>query len=174
MLLASVSAGRPVLVVAGQPNGRSGQVRLSVANGPASNGGESRFAARLAHMAHSRQTLIPLVAGLAAVVTLYNVDLKWPNDLLRRRRQGRRHPCRGDASPGSRSECGLNLWWPDPPSDRTALWPDDPGPEAYTVVGAGVGQAIFDELALGAEAWSYDRVLRRLLDSGPRGHLGRW
>ncbi len=73
---------------------------------------------------------VPLVAGLAArsaikeVVGL-DVSLKWPNDLVTG--DGKIGGVLSESS-GDRMTVGLgvNLWWPDPPSEIAALGIEDP------------------------------------------------
>jgi len=71
-----------------------------------------------------------LMAGVAVVSVLEQVELKWPNDVMA-----------GAAKVGGilveRSQevvigLGLNLWWPDPPEGVGALLDADPGPGEHS------------------------------------------
>ena len=78
--------------------------------------------------------LIPLLGGMAARHAIRNelgstIDLKWPNDLM----------VAGTKIGGILVEapdgvivagCGINLWWPDPPSGMGAIVQRDPGADA--------------------------------------------
>lgn len=148
-----VSEGRPVLVIAASQTAGRGRSGSAWETAPRALAASLHLQLEEHTWPSARQTLVPLVTGVA-VATLYDLDLKWPNDLLRGEVKLGGILVEASAS-GTTIGVGINLWWPDPPGDRIALWPDDPGPEAYTVVGAAVGQAIFEELAQGAEAWPY-------------------
>ena len=97
-----------------------------------------------------------LSVGLAvrsAVAAVAGVDLalKWPNDLEY-----------GDAKVGGvlveRDHekvvvgCGLNIWWPEPPSGVAALFTSDPGPD----VGAWISEGWADALFSSTGEWSRD------------------
>ncbi len=78
---------------------------------------------------------IPLLAGVAVTRVLDDVDLKWPNDVLKDGlKVGGILVERG----GDRvvAGLGLNLWWPDPPRGVGALYGDDPGPDVHARLGA--------------------------------------
>ncbi len=108
--------------------------------------------------------VIPLVAGLAAAEVL-DVDLKWPNDLMRgdEKLGGLLVEAAGDLVVVG---CGVNLWWPRPPAGRAGVYETDPGPEAA----AGFARAWvegFDEmLARGPERWPREAYLRRCTTVG--------
>lgn len=93
--------------------------------------------------------LLPLVAGVAAGRVL-DCGLKWPNDLMVD--AGKVGGILVEAGDGPAViGMGVNLWWPDAPMGRAALWDEEP-PD-------GEGERV-------ATAWA-DRVLD-LLDAGPR------
>ena len=78
---------------------------------------------------------LSLVAAVAVLRTVENVDLKWPNDL-----NVDGHKVGGILVERSAGVAviglGLNLWWPDAPPGMTALLASDPGPEHHIEVGA--------------------------------------
>jgi len=106
-----------------------------------------------------RQTLLPLAAGVA-VARLLGLELKWPNDLLLARRK-----VGGILVEATGAElvigAGLNLWWPEAPADRSALWEDDPGPQAHVAAGMEIGAAIWAEVERGAERWDFEEYQAR-------------
>jgi BirA family biotin operon repressor/biotin-[acetyl-CoA-carboxylase] ligase len=108
--------------------------------------------------------LIPLAVGIG-VGRLFDLVLKWPNDLLVDERK-----VGGILVEASGSTVtigvGLNLWWPGAPADRTALSTEDPGPAAYVSVGSAVGEAISNELERGPDGWGYDEYLERCMTVG--------
>jgi|GEM_PF-506455 len=72
---------------------------------------------------------------------------------------------------------GLNLWWPDSPSDRIGLFPEDPGPLAYVAIGSEMAEGVWAELAKGPELWSYDDYCDTCITLGRKitwgdGHSG--
>ncbi|HEX9846936.1 MAG TPA: hypothetical protein VGB33_00820 [Acidimicrobiia bacterium] len=97
---------------------------------------------------------LSLMAGLAATLATEGTTLKWPNDVLR-----------GDAKTGGilveRSDdvtvvgLGLNLWWPEPPPDATALFGDDPGEDTYVEIGALWGAEL--NRLIDSDGWPIDR-----------------
>lgn len=141
--------GRPVLVTAAEQTagrGRGGSTWLSA---PRS------IAVSLAFRpgwAPSDLTIVPLIGGLAATEAMEDVELKWPNDVIRH----------GAKVAGLLAELfdgivvigmGVNLWWPDAPSGTAALFDEDPG--------EGEGRRL-------AERWA--DALTTLVDDGP----GSW
>lgn len=113
-----------------------------------------------------RWTLIPLATGVA-VARLLSLNLKWPNDLL--------GASSGEKVGGILVEAtrdtttigiGINLWWPDPPPERAGLLTDDPGPDSHRHYGEIVGEAVWTELAGGADRWSYDDYCAACLTLG--------
>ncbi|MGI8518457.1 MAG: biotin--[acetyl-CoA-carboxylase] ligase [Acidimicrobiia bacterium] len=72
---------------------------------------------------------------------------------------------------------GLNLWWLDPPADRIGLFPEDPGPSAYTAIASELAESVWAELAKGPERWSYDEYCNSCATLGRKitwgdGHSG--
>ena len=93
-----------------------------------------------------------MIGGLAATEAMEDVELKWPNDVIRH----------GEKVAGLLAELfdgivvigmGVNLWWPDAPSGTAALFDEDPG--------EGEGRRL-------AERWA--DALTTLVDDGP----GSW
>jgi BirA family biotin operon repressor/biotin-[acetyl-CoA-carboxylase] ligase len=80
----------------------------------------------------SEQTLVPLIAGLAARRavgnhTRVNPRLKWPNDLVTD--AGKVGGLLVEATDGIiLVGCGVNLWWPQPPPGFGGVLTEDPGP----------------------------------------------
>ncbi|MGH8958453.1 MAG: biotin--[acetyl-CoA-carboxylase] ligase, partial [Acidimicrobiia bacterium] len=91
-----------------------------------------------------------LVAGLAAASVLgAEIGLKWPNDLLLAdRKVGGILVEVTDRTVAV--GCGVNLWWPEPPAERAALFTADPGPGAVVGLGVATAEELFRRLA-GAE-----------------------
>jgi len=129
------SAGTPVLVVAERQSAGRGRIGRDWQTAPRA------IAASFA--LHSPwppadQTLIPLMAGLAArdaigEQTGVSPRLKWPNDLVAA--PGKVGGLLVEASAGIVVVgCGINLWWPQPPPGFGGLLADDPGPEASVAV----------------------------------------
>jgi BirA family biotin operon repressor/biotin-[acetyl-CoA-carboxylase] ligase len=95
----------------------------------------------------------PLAVGLAvrnAVATVAGADiqLKWPNDL---EFDGAKI---GGILVERSSErtvvgCGLNLWWPEPPSGVGSIFTSDPGPE----VGVWISEGWADEVFSNGAVW---------------------
>jgi BirA family biotin operon repressor/biotin-[acetyl-CoA-carboxylase] ligase len=94
-----------------------------------------------------------LMAGVAAVRATEGTELKWPNDVVA-----------GDLKVGGilveRSGetvvigLGLNLWWPEPPSEMTGLYDQDPGEARHAEVGALWGAELMR--LIDAEGWPID------------------
>lgn len=124
-----------------------------------------------------RWSLLPLAVGVA-VARLHDLDLKWPNDLLR---DGKKVGgiLVETSGPTATIGTGLNLWWPKAPEDRTALWAHDPGSEAYEEVGSEIGAAVWQELALGPDGFGWADYLARCttlgqdITWGEQGNYGR-
>lgn len=76
-----------------------------------------------------------LMAGVAAVRSVPELRLKWPNDLMIADRK-----CGGilvEVSDGvAVVGMGLNLWWPGVPDGAAGIYPDDPGPDRHAEIGA--------------------------------------
>jgi biotin-(acetyl-CoA carboxylase) ligase len=112
--------------------------------------------------------LIPLVAGLAAADTLkVNVALKWPNDLLMGEDK-----VGGILVEGSGGRlvvgCGLNLWWPDPPSGSRALSVADPGPQAVVDTATAWAGRLLERMAGRSGDWGRSRYLELSATVGRR------
>jgi BirA family biotin operon repressor/biotin-[acetyl-CoA-carboxylase] ligase len=135
----------PLLVTAArQTSGRGRTGRTWV---PADRAVATSLAVTLPWPAESL-AVVPLVAGLAAAVT-FEVQLKWPNDLVRG----------GSKVGGILVESdgdlvvigmGVNLYWPSPMEGAAALFSEDPGDDASRSF---------------AVRWALDAVAR--LDRGP-------
>lgn len=148
------SEGRPLLVLAaGQERGR-GRWGSSWWQAP-----RAMFSslAMTEPWPSSRLAVVPLVVGLAvrdaiAEVLGVRVGLKWPNDLMT-----------GEGKVGGilveRSEpvltigCGVNLWWPDPPTGAAGLVGADPGPGVAALLAA----AWVDRWLVASTAEGWDR-----------------
>ncbi len=80
---------------------------------------------------------LTLVAGVAALRSLEGhaegLSLKWPNDVMRgpSKLGGILTEARG---PRVVVGWGANLYWPDPPAGRGALYPTDPGPSQAVLI----------------------------------------
>lgn len=94
-----------------------------------------------------------LIAGVAAARSTRGTRLKWPNDLII-----------SEEKVGGilveRSDdlvvigLGVNLWWPEPPQDFTALFVEDPGPELHAEIGALWGAELIRLIE--ADRWPID------------------
>ncbi|HJR88173.1 MAG TPA: biotin--[acetyl-CoA-carboxylase] ligase [Acidimicrobiia bacterium] len=146
---------RPVVVVAGQQTAGRGRGGSDWVTAPRALAVTVAFASDWS----PHVSVASLVAGLAAASILGpEVDLKWPNDLLV-----------GDRKVGGilvevagrvvAVGCGVNLWWPDPPSERGALWTTDPGVGAGIGLGVAFAEELFSRLA-GAD-WGADQYRAR-------------
>lgn len=105
-----------------------------------------------------------LVAGLAAASTLGpEVDLKWPNDLLvdDRKVGGILVEIAGSTVALG---CGVNLWWPEAPRERGALWAADPGGGAGIGLGVAFAEELFGRLA--GEDWGVEEYRARCVTLG--------
>lgn len=90
------------------------------------------------------------MAGVAAVRAVTDLELKWPNDLLRdERKLGGILVERDDEL--MVIGLGLDLWWEDPPEGMAGVYEDDPGPERHKEVGALWGAELME--LIGSEGW---------------------
>ncbi len=152
---------RPLLMVAGsqtQGRGRSGSVWDTAPRALAASLGVHP------PWRSSDWPLITLVAGVAAVRSLGDrasgLALKWPNDLMK-----------GDGKLGgilteASGEVvvigwGANLYWPDPPTGRKALFRRDPGSEAAVGIAEQWARELLGLLARPALAWPHDEYRAR-------------
>ena len=85
--------------------------------------------------------------------------LKWPNDLIREDRK----------LGGLLAESfgglvvvgwGANLYWPDPPEGRGAVFPTDPGPDAALRLARRWADELLGILRAGVDEWPYDEYRR--------------
>lgn len=154
--------GRPVLVTATEQTagrGRGGSTWLSA---PRS------IAVSLAFRpgwAPSDLTIVPLLGGLAATEALDDVELKWPNDVLRG----------GDKVAGLLAELfdgivvigmGVNLWWPDAPPGATALFDQDPGEDEGRRLAERWADEVMSLVDGAPGSWPIDRYRSRCVTLG--------
>lgn len=151
---------RPLLVVAGSQTmgrGRTGTDWDTAPRALAASLGFSPF------WPTEAWPLVTLVAGVAAHHSLgeraAGVTLKWPNDLMRG----------GLKLGGILTEAsgglvvvgwGANLYWPDPPMGRGAIWSHDPGPSASVRIAERWADDLLGRLAGSPEDWPYDEYRR--------------
>lgn len=156
--------GRPVLVTAtGQTAGR-GRGGSTWRSAPRS------VAVSLAFRpgwAPSDLTIVPLLGGLAATEAMGDVELKWPNDVLRD----------GDKVAGLLAELfdgivvigmGVNLWWPDAPPGATALFDQDPGEDEGRRLAERWADEVMALVDGGSRSWPIDRYRARCVTLGTR------
>lgn len=113
-----------------------------------------------------RMTVLPLIAGVAAVRVLGSgFGLKWPNDVMAGELKvgGVLVEASGEVAVVG---IGLNLWWPDPPPGIGSVHPADPGNGDTARVAQDWAGALI-ELA-GAESWPRAEYLERCLTLGRR------
>jgi BirA family transcriptional regulator, biotin operon repressor / biotin---[acetyl-CoA-carboxylase] ligase len=118
--------------------------------------------------------LVSLLAGLAAA-RVVDCGLKWPNDVLRD----------GSKLGGILVETtegivvvgfGLNLWWPEAPPGVTAVYDEDPGPEAAGELAVRWTDELLALVTAGVAAWPQDEYRARSVTLGreitwsPSGH----
>ncbi len=128
--------GSPLLVLADRQTAGRGRSGASWENAPRS------LAVSLAFRGGRSTSVVPLLAGVAAVRTLGDAfGLKWPNDVMSDDRK-----VGGILVEASGAlvvvGLGLNLWWPDPPAGVGAVFPEDPGESSA----AGMAEAWATEL----------------------------
>ena len=145
--------GRPVLVTAGRQEagrGRSG--------GPWWQAPRA-IAASLAFRPGWEEGSLPvlaLVAGLAARDALDDaVALAWPNDLVAT--GGKAGGILLEASGGVVvAGLGVNLWWPAPPPETAAVYPDDPGAGQARALAASWAESLLRRTEDGPRDWGRD------------------
>ena len=134
---------RPVLIVANRQTagrGRSGNEWWQAPRGVAAS---LAFATGVFEVGEAFSLAVGLAVRSAVfAVAGVEISLKWPNDLeLGTVKVG------GILveSDGERTVvgCGLNLWWPEPPSGVGAVFPSDPGPEVGVWISEAWGDALF-------------------------------
>ena len=151
----------PLLVVAG------GQTRGRGRSGSGWDTAPRALAASLGlrpSWPSSSWPLMTLIAGVAALRSLgeraAGVTLKWPNDLMRG----------NDKLGGILTEAsaglvvvgwGGNLYWPDPPVGRGAVFREDPGPGAAARIANRWAEQLLGLLSNEVEDWPYDEYRRR-------------
>ena len=104
-----------------------------------------------------------LMAGLAIARVASQVELKWPNDVLK-----------GDLKVGGilveGSDdvvvigLGLNLWWPDPPEGAAGLLDEDPGEGLFGEVGGLWGAELMG--LVDGRGWPLDEYRARSVTVG--------
>ena len=93
---------------------------------------------------------LSLMAGVAAVRSIPESTLKWPNDVLVS--GGKAGGILVERSAGvTVVGLGLNLWWREPRDGMSSLYRSDPGPHAHLEVGALWGAHLMELLA--ADGW---------------------
>ncbi|MEX0826305.1 MAG: biotin--[acetyl-CoA-carboxylase] ligase [Acidimicrobiia bacterium] len=100
-------------------------------------------------------SLIPLVAGLAAVDALGNVRLKWPNDVVRGKEKVAGILSESDGEVAVVG-IGVNLWWSKPMSGAGALWVEDRGAEAARSLASVWAERLLDRLDADPNDWGRD------------------
>ena len=102
--------------------------------------------------------LITLIAGVAAIRSLeehaQGITLKWPNDLMRKGKKlgGILTEAHGDLVVVG---WGANLYWPDPPAGRGAIFRRDPGLEAVNQIADRWAGALLRLLSSPPGAWPH-------------------
>jgi BirA family biotin operon repressor/biotin-[acetyl-CoA-carboxylase] ligase len=116
--------------------------------------------------------LLPLVAGVAVrraiiEVAATTVSLKWPNDLLIRRKKTGGILVEASAERVTVG-CGLNLWWSDPPSFASAIFQEDPGDALAVVIAKEWVDAFIDIAEHDAGEWPIDEYRKACVTLGSR------
>lgn len=148
----------PLLVIAASQTGGRGR-----------SGSEWRNADRSLAVSlifrHEKNDLRPfsLMAGVAAVNSLAEVKLKWPNDVVR-----------DDDKVGGilveRTDettvigLGVNLWWADTPQGMAGMYESDPGPHRHAELGALWGAELMELIE--SDVWPIDEYRRNCVTIG--------
>lgn len=94
-----------------------------------------------------------LMAGVAAVRTIPDARLKWPNDVLVD--GGKVGGILVERSAGvTVVGLGLNLWWSEPTSEMPALYDNDPGEDSHVELGSLWGANLAELIA--DDGWPID------------------
>lgn len=143
--------GKPLLVVAGRQRAGRGRSGRRWENAPRAVAASLAFTPDWPRLTWPR---LSLTAGLAAR-DVSGFDLKWPNDLM----------VGGRKTGGLLAESGedlvvvglgINLWWPDAPSDFGALYGDDPGPETGVELAGRWADALLSRVDRGPDDWGIE------------------
>lgn len=103
--------------------------------------------------------LLTLLAGIAAATVIDEATLKWPNDVLIR--EAKVGGILAELSDGVVViGLGVNLWWPNPPAGVTAVYQDDPGPEAGPRLAEQWAASLLGMIAAGPDVWPIDEYRR--------------
>lgn len=96
--------------------------------------------------------VIPLVAGLAALDALGDLELKWPNDVVRGTEKvaGILSEANGEMVVVG---IGVNLWWSKPIAGAGGLWNEDRGGEAARLLAEKWAARLLDRLVPGPVEW---------------------
>jgi len=155
-------SGRPTLVVADRQTagrGRQGRNWEQPRRGMFSS---FSFESTWPAAARPLITLCTAMALAEAIDDIVGVaaDVKWPNDLLLHDRKiaGILVESSGDIVTVG---CGVNLWWPDPPSFAGAVFSDDPGSEPAGRLAEGWADRLVGHLDAGPRGWPRSRYLSR-------------
>jgi BirA family biotin operon repressor/biotin-[acetyl-CoA-carboxylase] ligase len=80
------------------------------------------------------------------------LSLRWPNDVYASGRKA--GGILVEAADGVVvAGLGVNLWWPDPPADRIAVYHHDPGPDAAGHLARSWAESLLERLDRGPHDW---------------------